>query len=224
MSDQVLDKLVEAVEQHYDGDDPPPLRLSSFGHRNKALLNALKAEFGTLKTAVLAAGEHRLRFVDRTIGREAIAPPAIADALHLKMQEDTATQRRAASLFDALPLSVRLVFCVRLDEGELMALDTARPFRYSKITAPDLMRSTQRLVPARYRHPGVSPSQASLDEREALWRSFVAWAEEAGVDPGIFQQRDATTALARLIAAQPADLIPRLIIPGDIAAILLKHG
>lgn len=224
MVDQALEKLINAVEAHYATDNAPPLLLSAFGQKNKELLAELKGVFGSLKSAISAAGENRIRFIDKTVGREAIAPPAIAEGLQNQIREDTVAQRESVSLFDSLPLSVRLAFCVRTEGDELVALDTSRPFRYTKVTAPELLRSTQRIIASHYRRPGLALATASMGEREALWRSFLTWSEEAGVDPSTFRQRDATTALSRLIAAQPADVIPRLIIPGDIAAILLKHA
>lgn len=219
-----LERLIVAVHEHYRQENPPPLLLSSFGQRNKELLTELKAEFGSLKAAVRAAGEDQIRFVDTTVGREAVAPPGIAADLQLQIQEDNASQRQAANYFDCLPAPVRIAFCVRTEVGEQVALDIVRPFRFAKVTAPELIRPTQRIIPDAFRRPGLQLRSASVPEREMLWRLFSAWAEDAGVDPAIFRQGEATTALARLIAAQPADIVSRLVIPADIAQILLKHS
>lgn len=219
-----LQRLIAAVEEHYKTPKAPALLLSSFGQRNKQLLAELKEAFGSLKAAVRAAGEDRIRFVDTTVGREAVAPAAIAAGLQVQIQEETASQRQAANYFDSLPVPVQIAFCVRTESGEHVAIDTVRPFRFAKVTAPALIRPTQRIIPETYRRPGLLLRAASAHEREALWRLFLAWSEEANVDPTVFRQGQATTALARLIAAQPADIIVRMVIPADIAQILLKHS
>ena len=224
MAADALARFITTVEEHYRQENPPPLLLSTFGQRNKALLAELKENFGSLMAAVRAAGENQIRLIDTTSGREAVAPATIAENLKQEIQEASASQRQSANLFDTLPSSVQLAFCVRIEAGEHVAMDVVRPFRFAKITAPELIRATQRIIADKFRRPGLSLRTASLAEREVLWRLFTAWSQDAGVDPAIFRQGDATTALARLIAAQPADVVPRLVIPGDIAQLLLKHS
>lgn len=224
MADTALERLIAAIQAHYTLPNPPPLLLSSFGQKNKELLAELKAEFGSLMAAVRAAGEDRIRVVDATSGREAVAPAAIAATLQQQIQTDTAIQRQAANFFDCLPEAVKLAFCVRTDAGEHVAIDTVRPFRFTRVAAPDLIRPTQRIIAEEYRRPGLTLRTASVQDREILWRNFVAWTDAAGIDPNTFRQGETTTALARLLAAQPAEIIPRLIIPADIAQILLKHS
>lgn len=224
MAEDAVQRLIAAVEEHYKTPKAPPLLLSSFGQRNKQLLAELKSEFGSLKAAVYAAGENRIRFVDTTVGREAVAPTAIAAELQVQIQEETASERQAANYFDSLPMPVQIAFCVRTEAGEHVAIDIVRPFRFAKVTAPDLIRPIQRIIPDVYRRPGLSLRTASVHDRETLWRHFLAWAEKVNVDPNLFRQGEATTALGRLIAAQPADVVPRLVIPADIAQLLLKHS
>lgn len=224
MADDAIKRLTDAIDEHYRKENAPPLLLSTFGQKNKELLVELKEQFGSLMAAVQAAGEERVQFIDTTSGREAVAPAAIAANLRQQLQEETASQRQAASCFDTLPASVQLAFCTRSEPGEHIAIETVRPFRFAKVKAPDLIRATQRIIPDKYRRPGLSLRTASVTEREALWKHFLAWAEDVGVDPATFRQGDATTALARLIAAQPADVVARLVIPGDIAQLLLKHS
>lgn len=224
VGEEAVQRLIAAVEEHYKTPHSPVLLLSSFGQRNKQLLADLKAEYGSLKAAVRAAGEDRIRFVDTTAGREAVAPTAIAAELQVQIQEDAASQRQAANYFDSLPIPVQIAFCVRTEVGEYVAIDVVRPFRFTKVTAPDLIRPTQRIIPDVYRRPGLSLRTASVHERETLWRHFLAWAEKVNVDPTVFRRGEATTALARLIAAQPGNIIQQLVIPADIAQILLKYS
>ncbi len=224
MDGDALQQLVDAVRRHYEAEKAPPLLLSTFGQRNKQLLQALKNEYGSLKVAIQTAGESRIRFIDTTPGREAVAPTEMAGQLQIKIQEETASQRQAANYFDSLPRPVQLAFCVKTEPNEHVAIDIVRPFRFYKVTAPDLIRSTQRIIPDTYRRSGLSLGTASAQEREALWRLFSAWAEKTDVDPSVFRQGEVTNALSRLIAAQPPDIISRLVIPADIAQILLKRS
>lgn len=224
MDEEGLDQLVAAVRAHYEAPRAPRLLLSTFGQRNKELVARLKDSFGSLPAAVRAAGEHRVRLIDETIGREAVAPADRAGDLQQQLQDETASQRQAATLFDTLPRSVQVAFCIRVEAGEHIALDVVRPFRFTKVTAPDLIRPVQRLVPERFRKPGLSLRSASVQDKQELWNNFSTWAEEARVDPEVFRGTDAATALARLLAAQPADVLPRLVIPADIAQLLLKHS
>jgi hypothetical protein len=223
MAEDVLGRFVEMVRQHYSAAEAPPLLLSSFGHSHATLLAELKARYGTLKEAIRAAGEDRLRIVDRTAGRESFAPSDIASEVERRIKEDTAARTDNVTNFDSLPLSVRLAFCVRTEADEHVALDLAPPFHFVRVRAPDLIRSGQRIIPDAFRKPGLSLSKASLPDRQALWRSFLAWAQDAGVDPGIFKSERRTNALSRLISAQRPEVIERLVIPADIAALLLQH-
>ncbi|MES0022340.1 MULTISPECIES: hypothetical protein [unclassified Mesorhizobium] len=128
MSGDALHRFIDTVEGHYKSPNPEPLLLSRFGQQHKELLAELKAEFISLKAAVRAAGEDRSRFIDTTVGREAIAPVAIAAELQLQIQEDSASRQQAANYFESLPTPVQIAFCVRTDAGEHVAIDTVRRF------------------------------------------------------------------------------------------------
>lgn len=223
MADELLDRLVQTVRERYEVPNAVPLLLSSFGHANKSLLGELKAAYGTLKAAINAAGGERLRIVDHTVGRESVAPAEIAAAVERRIREDSATRRESVTSFDSLPKSVRLAFCIRTDADEHIAIELTPPFSFSKIQAPDLIRAGQRIIPEPYRKPGLSLQGSSIQEREALWRSFLAWAQEFGVDPAVFKSQSRSNALSRLIAAQRPEVIDQLVIPADIAALLLRH-
>lgn len=219
-----LDRLIAAIGDHYNQANAPPLLLSSFGQKNKELLGELKDEFGSLIAAVRAAGEDRIQFIETRHGSEAVAPAAIAANLKQQLQKDSASQRQAANFFDTLPAPVQLAFCVKTEPGEQVAIDTVRPYRYTKVKMPELIRASQRIIPDKFRRPGLSLRSASVAERDELWKHFCAWAEEVRVDPELFRQGGPTTALARLIAAQPPEVMTKLVIPADIAQLLLKHS
>src|SRR3546814_10977424 len=96
------------------------------------MLGPIKAAFKSLKAAIQAAGEDRLRFVDTTIGQEAVAPTDLAGDIEQKLERETASSRQAALSFDILPHALKIAFVARTEPGEMVAIDLMRPFRYSK--------------------------------------------------------------------------------------------
>lgn len=225
VTEALLNQLVDAVEAHYAVPGASPLLASRFGQSNKALLNDLKAAYGGLLAAVRAAGEHRLKIADTRRGREIIAPADRAADIGHEVQQQSATAEAAGSNFDSLPKSVQIAFCVRTEAGEVVTLRVTPPFDYKRIKAGDLVRPGFRTLPDDYRKPGLALTSAPLQDKQALWQQFLAWAKQEMLDPATFQpaKRDGN-ALARFLAAQPSDIIGRIVIPADIAEILLRRS
>jgi hypothetical protein len=225
VNEDLLNRLVAVVQGHYDNpvNNKTPLLLARFGQDNKDLLVELKAEFGTLLAAVRAAGDNRLRIVDSRVGRESMAPVDIAHEVELKVQEESANQNQSSSNFDSLPRAVQIAFCLRTDVGEHVALQVVPPFNYTKLTSLELLHPAYRSIPDHYRKPGLVLQRASLRDKASLWRAFVSWTTDQGIDTATFGVTKQTNALARFLAAQPSDVISRLVIPGDIADLLLKR-
>ncbi|MBB3937215.1 hypothetical protein [Aureimonas phyllosphaerae] len=235
MSDQAnhegLARLVAIVLQHYADGHQVPLLLSTLGQRNKDLVASLRKDFGSLKEAILSLGEDDIRIVGTTPGSEVVAPAAIASTILLELQQHVASQRESAEKFDGLPKSVQLAFCIRIASGEQVAIDLVPPFRYSKVSSMAELGPNQRLIGEAYRHPGLSLRTASPQEREQLWRRFLAWSTENDVPSSHFHHREhlrvPTThanALGRLIAAQPKEILDRMVIPADVAQVLMAHA
>ena len=221
----LLNQLVDAVEAHYAVHDAPPLLASRFGQSNKALLNDLKEAYGGLLAAVRAAGEERLKIADTRRGREVIAPANRAADIGHEVQQLSATARAAGSSFDSLPKSVQIAFCVRTEAGELITLRVTSPFDYKRVRAGDLVRPGFRIIAEEYRKPGLALSSATVQDKQALWQQFLAWAQQEQLDPSTFQAaKKDSSALSRFLAAQPSDIIGRIVIPADIAEILLRRG
>ncbi|MCV0415726.1 MAG: hypothetical protein K5831_12720 [Brevundimonas sp.] len=225
MTEALLKQLVEAVEAHYAADGAPPLLASRFGHHNKGLLNDLKGAYGGLLAAVKAAGEERLRIVDERHGREVIAPANRAADVGVEVQQQSATAEAAASSFDSLPKSVQIAFCVRTEAGEQVTLRVTPPFDYKRVKAGDLVRPGFRPVQDEFRKPGLALGSATLQDKQTLWQNLLAWARQEQLDPATFRpnRRDGN-ALARFLAVQPSDIIDRIVIPADIAEILLRRS
>jgi len=223
VNEALLTQLVEAVRAHYEDQSAPPLLASRFGHLHKPLLQELKAEFGTLLGAVRAASEQRLKIVDQRPGREVIAPADRAADIEVRVRERSASDKEAGSNFDSLPRAVQIAFCLRSD-GDLVTLRVTPPFDYKRVASADLIRPGFRHVPDEYRKPGLSLTSAALQDKHALWQSFLAWTVEEQLDPATFRISRDTNALARFLAAQPPEIIDRIVIPADIAAILLRRS
>lgn len=224
MNEDLLDQLVEVVRAHYREPEAQPLLLSRIGQKHRDLLLALKEAFGTLSKAVQAAGPQRLRIVDDRVGRETVAPADLADRVEVRIQETTARQTEGSSNFDSLPRSVQIAFCLRTDAGELVTLRVTPPFEYKKISSLEFARPGFRYLPDDFRKPGLVLNDASPQDREVLWQAFLAWTTKENLDAAAFRQTENRTALARLLAAQPPDILPRLVIPADIAAMLLRRS
>jgi hypothetical protein len=225
VTEELLDRLVDKVRAHYnDGDaSGAPLLLSRFGQNNGELLTELKKEFGSLLAAVRATGEARLRIVDDRKGRESVAPADIAASVGLKIQQQAASQIEGSSNFDSLPRAVQIAFCVRTEVEEIVALRVTAPFAYQKVQSLNLIRPGFRALADDYRKPGLALKTATLQDREALWRSFITWTEKEELDPAAFRANYQTNALSRLLAAQQPDIMDRLVIPADIATLLLRR-
>ena len=222
MTEELLNRLVDVVRAHYANSDTP-LLLSRFGQANKELLIELKDKYGTLLAGVKAAGRDRLRIVDDRSGRESMAPADLAPGIQLKIEQQWASQKEGSSNFDSLPKPVQIAFCVPTQAGELVTLRVAPPFTYTKVASLDLMRAGFRYIPDEYRKPGLLLKESTLQDREALWHLFIAWTGKEMLDPAAFRNSHQTNALSRLLAAQPPDIMDRLVIPADIATLLLRQ-
>jgi hypothetical protein len=223
LSEELLDRLVEAVQQHYAVPNAKPLFLSRFGQLHRDLLNDLKARFGSLSGAILAAGAERLLIVGSKRGEEVVSPAGIANQLDEQLAAKRAEESRSSSQFSGLPMAVQVAFCVTTAPGEHVVLRTAPPFRYERVADIALAKPKYRPLPDRFRKPGLHLKTASDTEREALWKNFLLWTQEEKLDPAVFSRGEQTNALSRLLAAQDADVLPRLNIPADIAQFLLKR-
>ncbi|WP_287104765.1 hypothetical protein [Brevundimonas sp.] len=188
-------------------------------------MNDLKGAYGGLLAAVRAAGEDRLKIADSRPGREVIAPADRAADIGNEVQQLSATARAAGSSFDSLPKSVQIAFCVRTEAGEIVTLRVTSPFDYKRIKVGELVRPGFRVIAEEYRKPGLALSSATVQDKQALWQQFLAWAQQEQLDPSTFQAaKKDSNALARFLAAQPSDIIGRIVIPADIAEILLRRS
>jgi hypothetical protein len=222
--EELLDELVGAIDAHYAVPNAPPLLLSKFGQTHPDLAFALKSAFGGVRQAIIKAGENRLRIVDDTPGRQSVATAEKAPAIEIAILKQSANQRVGSSNFDSLPSSVQIAFCVKVQAGEIVALRVTPPWDYMKVKSLELVRPGFIHVQEKFRKPGLALKNASQNDKDVLWQMFIAWSEENGIDPNSFKGGTNTNALVRLLSAQSPDIMARLVIPADIAALLLRHS
>lgn len=118
-----------------------------------------------------------------------------------------------------------LAFCVRTEAGEVVTLRVTSPYDYKRIKAGEMVRPGFRIIAEEYRKPGLALASATVQDKQALWRQFLAWAQQEQLDPATFQAaKKDSNALARFLAAQPSDIIGRIVIPADIAEMLLRRS
>ena len=91
MTEDLLNRLVAAVRDHYANDNTP-LLLSRFAQANEELLAELEEQFGNLKAAIRAAAENRLRIADQRPGRETVVLGDVAPRVEQEEEEPSADQ------------------------------------------------------------------------------------------------------------------------------------
>ncbi len=232
MNNHSLDRLVAVVQDHY-AQTERPLFLSRLGQLDTDLRNDLVARYKNLSAAVRAAGENRLRVVNPTNvrGADVIVVPDNAEQIQKLSQLESANMEAAEQALERLPVSVRLAFCVREKPGEKIAIQSNPPYRYVRIKSDELVGSDLLIVEDKFRSSGLYLAKATHSEKQNLWRQFSAWSLEQNIPPDKFAERRAATsktrsgtnALERFLSVQDSDLLSRIVIPGDIAGILLEH-
>ncbi|RZI99996.1 MAG: hypothetical protein EON90_09160 [Brevundimonas sp.] len=224
MTDATPPDLIVVVQTHYADPKAGPLWLSRLGQLLGDGRAALVEQSGSLAEAVRAVGPDKLDLISEVgnIGRVAVVTPAARDRVE-KQLSGQATGESAA--FNALPTPLQIAFCLRTEPGEVVAVKTSAPVRYEKLAQGVQPPTGLLIIEERYRSPGVMLQTATKEDLERLWRNFLAWADHKGLDADLIQKRQKpANALERLMAAQSADVVERLNLPGDIVALLLRHA
>jgi hypothetical protein len=222
MADPLLTFLIDVVRAHY-AESADPLYLSRLGQSLGEKRQALVAQFGRLADAISAAGPANLDIVGRDQpGRATVVTPEVRDAISKKIAQG---EPAGGAAFEALPMPLRIAFCLKADPGQQVAVRTSAPIKYIRLGEEEALPSGFVPIEAKYRAPGLHLVTASNADKERLWRAFLSWAEEHRLDPELLNKRPApTNALERLLAAQSPDVVARMNLPADIVAILLRHS
>lgn len=227
----LLTTLRTIVAERYERDTSP-LLLSDLGImlRQRGLWPPQEDAGKTLRQIIEEAHDPNLLIV-----RDKNSPAYIAVTTEATKEivEQFIARRieRASNVpnLDALPRSVLLAFCVRQETGKQVFLSKTPPFKY-RLASPDEVDRNQFLVlDERYRRPGLKITElAALTARDRLdlQSRIASWSRDNDVPLEAFyliKDKKRLNALERLLAAQSPELAQKIVIPGDIAQILMQH-
>jgi hypothetical protein len=230
-SDALIATIRKFVADRYE-TDTSPLLLSDLGQilRNQNLWQPMQTEGKTLRQVIEAA-----RDPDLVIVRDKNSPAyvAVATAATKDIVEQFIERRSQARAtipdLEALPRSVLLAFCVRQENGKPVFLRKSPPFKYETDLPVGEDRDQFLCVEERYRRPGLkiaALTELTASDRLDLQTKIAAWSRDNGIpleDFYKFKGKKRANALERLLAAQPPGAAEKIMIPGDIALILIQH-
>ena len=223
---EILKKIQEIVTSHYS-QRSDPLLLADLGIR----LNTNLKPFGKTLTQFIVAANNP----DLIILRDNNTPAfVVVTTSESKPFVEAWLDRRkqitsiVPDLGD-LPRSVLIAFCVLKQPHEKVYICNSAPFRYEikDIAAgpdPEMIE-----VEERYRRPGLKVStltELSATDRLDLQTKIITWSKDKNVPLGRFngaQSKKSTNALERLLAAQRDGIAEKIMVPGDIALLLVRH-
>jgi hypothetical protein len=172
-------------------------------------------------------------FDKRSPAYVAVVTPDVRADVEAQIASRLGNRETVLVRLEDLARPVLLAFCVNV-QNEPVYIRRIRPFRYEVGSIP-LERATEYVVvEPEYRRPGLRiehPHLLPLNDRRDLESLIQKWAAVHGLEIEQFSrleqdEREAPesgkTALDRLLAAQPSDVAPRLLIPADIAQILSR--
>lgn len=226
MVEDALKAFVALVDSHYE-TSTEPLYLATAGQRLGQHRKPLVDAFGTLAGAIKHVGPAKLDLVvpEGQPGRALVVTPAARASVEARLHKARAGANGAVSPFRELPFPIQIAFCLRTEEGEQVAVRTSPPIRYTKLPRPEGLPAGYVVVESQYRSPGLKVSGASITDLERLWLNYKAWANAHDIDPDrLAQAAPAGSALERFLALQDPEVKARIVLPADIAAILLRHN
>lgn len=163
----------------------------------------------------------------------AVVTPDVREQVLAQINERSVGSATGAVRLEDIARPVLLAFCVDTHDQPVYIRRT-RPFKYEIGNILPDRASEFVLVEPEYRRPGLRIERLqslTLTDRRDLERRIQQWATIHGLHMDQFStltQDDnegvdtKQTALDRLLAAQPADVAQRLMIPADIAQILTR--
>ncbi|WP_454011471.1 hypothetical protein [Aquamicrobium terrae] len=240
--DEAIEEIKRRVISHYQTSNVP-LLLSNFGKilrvegiwpiegEKRSLLELI--ESNRPEIGVIRDPKAKAFAIVVSQGNEAIAESAIA-------------MRGDITFLENLPRPVILAFVVDKPDGKSIYLQTKPPFRY---LVADQCPEGSVIIDDEFRKPGSfvdRPRDLSDEDISALADGIRKWATKHELTLDIFYEKDNrkadggaptaripspsgrtsfyrnTTALERLLAAQPDDIAARMVVPADIALTLSK--
>jgi hypothetical protein len=226
MAEDAINALISLVQSHYNDGTGEPLYMSQAGQRLGDHRRGLVEEFGSLWAAVKHVGPDVLDVVlqDGQPDRAILITPKVREAVEARLAALRPSGGWTGN-FRKLPFPIQVAFCLNTEAGERVAVRTSPPVRYQKLAVGEEPPAGYRIIESRYRTPGLKLDTAGPADLERLWSNYVEWAEAQHIEPERLTKASTTTnALDRLLSAQEPEVVARLVLPADIAAILLRHS
>ena len=224
--DEILNRVREIVAAHYS-EKSSPLLLAELGIQ---LGQSLRPLHKTLTQLIVDANDPDLLII-----RDKSAPayvavttskskPIVAELLERRRQSTAAVPD-----LGGLPRSVLLAFCVPTLRDKQVYIYRSPPFKYEirdkgADPDPELIE-----VDERYRRPGLkisNPEELNAVDHLDLQTKIITWSRDKSVSLDKFNLaslKKTTNALVRLLAAQRVGIAEKIVIPGDIALLLVRH-
>jgi len=227
----LLTTLRAIVAERYE-KDTSPLLLSDLGLmlRQRGLWPSQESTGKTLRQIIEDAHDPNLLIV-----RDKNSPAYVAvatDATKTIVEQLIARRVQRTSYvpnLDALPRSVLLAFCVRQEAGKPVFLSKTPPFKYTLAPPIETDRDQFLVIDARYRRPGLKITELaelSATDRLDLQSRIASWSRDNDIPLDEFyliKEKKRGNALERLLSAQSREVAQKIVIPGDIALILMQH-
>jgi hypothetical protein len=227
----LLTTLRAIVAERYE-KDTSPLLLSDLGLmlRQRGLWPRQEHTGKTLRQIIEDAHDPNLLIVrDKNLpAYVAVATEATKTVVEQLMARRVQRTSSVPNL-EALPRSVLFAFCVRQEAGKPVFLSKTPPFKYTLAPPDEADRDQFFVIDERYRRPGLKilePSELSASDRLDLQGRITSWSRDHDVpleEFYIIKEKKRVNALERLLAAQSREVAPKIVIPGDIALILMQH-
>jgi hypothetical protein len=231
MEEQLAPNLYTVVKDHYSSSSSP-LLLAHLGHllRKLSIWPPKDDPTRTLRNYIERECNGTLQIVQDPLSRERIA---VTDQEHFSQVQAALTAKshlRPILNLSSFPRTVLLAFCVSGDSTQSIYLRKEAPhsFRTQKPSEEEAQSFWEIKPEFRLRNLRLTdPKKLSPADRSKLENSIVSWCADLKIPVEELQTGRGSpksgTALQRFIHAQTADVQRGLLIPADIALLLLDH-
>jgi len=233
--EEFREKIKEIVRAHYAAKSTPLLLAHLGAEIEQQQLWPEERGQRSLRQLISETCEPDLQIVrdKRSPAYIAVVTPEVRADVEDQIARRSPVQSGTQVRLEDLARPVLLAFCVNI-QNQPVYVRRIRPFRYDVGAIPQDRLSEYLLVEPEYRRPGLRIDhlqQLQTADKHDLSSRIQQWAIAHGVDVEQFKRTDESeangredrlTALDRLLAAQPREIVERMLIPADIAQILTR--
>jgi hypothetical protein len=230
------EKLVTMVRDHYRSSRAPLLLAHLGGEIEKQDAWPEDRNGRNLKQLIndCAGSDLQIVWDKRSPAYIAVVTPDVRNEVEAQIAQRLGGADGVNVRLDEIARPVLLAFCVQIHDEAPVYVRRSRPFRYEIGTVPPELASDFVIVEPEFRRPGLRidrPSLLPVTDRLDLQARIQKWAIVHGLQVEQFARFDqderdspdtSRSALDRLLAAQPPDVILRMVIPADIAQSLAR--